>query len=128
MILYKRGHEHDKLSSDDLKKGLFEALEKLGTKKKILVIPPDFTRYHSRAGELTDYVWKYYNKSLTDILPAIGTHFPMTEKEIKLMFKDTPSSPETKKEINYVTSEAKKPHGPYLGDVFKDIDEKEEEY
>ena len=35
---------------------------------------------------------------------------------------------ETKKEINYVTSEAKKPHGPYLGDVFKDIDEKEEEY
>ena len=92
MILYKRGHEHDKLSSDDLKKGLFEALEKLGTKKRILVIPPDFTRHHSRAGELTNYVWKYYNKSLTDILPAIGTHFPMTEKEIKLMFNDTPSN------------------------------------
>ena len=35
---------------------------------------------------------------------------------------------ETKKEINYVTSEAKKPHGPYLEDVYEDVDKKKEEY
>ena len=92
MILYKRGHEKDKLSNEDLKNGLYEALEKLGKKNKVLVIPPDFTRFHSRAGELTNYTWKFYNKNLTDILPAIGTHFPMTKKEIKIMFGEIPSN------------------------------------
>lgn len=90
MLYYKRGHEKDNLSNEDLKNGLFEALDKLGQKKKVLVIPPDFTRFHSRAGDLTNYAWQYYKNNLTDILPAIGTHFPMTENEIKKMFNDTP--------------------------------------
>ena len=90
MILYKRGYEQDNLTNEDLKTGLYEALDKLGKRNKILVIPPDFTRFHSRAGDLTYYTWKYYNENLTDILPAIGTHFPMTENEIKTMFKNIP--------------------------------------
>lgn len=90
MLLYKRGDEKDNLSSMDLKNGLFEALKKFGNKKKVLALPPDFTRFHSRAGELTNFVWEYYKEKLTDILPAIGTHFPMTEEEIRKMFGDTP--------------------------------------
>jgi len=65
-------------------------MEKLGLKKKVLVVPPDFTRYHSRAGELTSAAWEYYGDSLTDILPALGTHSAMTEAEIKQMYGQTP--------------------------------------
>ena len=90
MLLYARGSETDVIESIDLKDALFSAFEKLGSKKKVLVIPPDFTRYHSRAGELTTISYDYYKNTLTDILPALGTHFPMTEKEITKMFPGIP--------------------------------------
>ncbi|HJX70783.1 MAG TPA: hypothetical protein VJ346_02490, partial [Bacteroidales bacterium] len=92
MLLYRRGSENDMLGPEDLKNGLFEALKKLGQKKKVLALPPDFTRFHSRAGELTRYAWEYYGRKLTDILPAIGTHFPMTSSEITAMFGEVPQS------------------------------------
>jgi len=90
VLLYKRGHENDNLSIQDLKEGFCSALEKLGPKKKVLAVPPDFTRYHSRAGELTFAAREYYGDSLTDILPALGTHSAMTEAEIKQMYGQTP--------------------------------------
>jgi nickel-dependent lactate racemase len=92
MLLYERGSDKDVLGPEDLKNGLFEALKKLGRRTKVLVIPPDFTRFHSRAGELTRYAWEYYGDRLTDILPAIGTHFPMTSGEITEMFGEIPQS------------------------------------
>lgn len=90
MIYYKTGSETTSLSSEDLKKGLFIALEKLGKREKVLVVPPDCTRFHSRAGELTVMVYDYYGKRLTDILPALGTHAPMNYKEIGNMFPGIP--------------------------------------
>jgi nickel-dependent lactate racemase len=91
MLLYQRGHRDDELTGEDLKKGLFQALDKLGSRKKVLGIPPDFTRFHSRAGELTRYCYQYYGDKLEDILPATGTHSPMTETQIKKMFGDVPA-------------------------------------
>lgn len=80
------------LSAQDLRDGLYAALKKIGPRKKVLAVPPDITRFHSRAGELTNLAWKYYGDKLTDILPATGTHYPMTDEEIKGMFSDTPRS------------------------------------
>ncbi|MBD3347323.1 MAG: DUF2088 domain-containing protein [Chitinivibrionales bacterium] len=91
-MLYSRGGSTGALSGEDMKKGLFEAFDKLGPKKKVLVIPPDITRYHSKAGVLTEYAWQYYGDALTDILPAIGTHYPMTDDEISAMFGSVPHS------------------------------------
>lgn len=90
VLLYSRGDENDNLSSEDLKEGLCAALEKLGPKKKVLAVPPDFTRCHSRAGELTFFAWQYYGSGLTDILPALGTHAAMTEAEIRQMYGEIP--------------------------------------
>jgi len=90
MLLYARGSETDVLTSDILREGLFSALDKLNFRNKVLVIPPDYTRYHSRAGELTALSYEYYQESLTDILPALGTHFAMTDKEIDEMFPGVP--------------------------------------
>jgi len=93
VLLYSRGHEYDNLTSRDLKEGLYTALDKLGPRKKVLAIPPDFTRSHSRAGELTSFAWQYYGSSLTDILPALGTHVPMSQAQIKQMFGQIPPAP-----------------------------------
>ncbi|MFZ1289963.1 MAG: lactate racemase domain-containing protein [Melioribacteraceae bacterium] len=90
MLLFARGSETDVIDSNFLKEILFSTFDKIGIKKKILTIPPDFTRYHSRAGELTTIAYNFYQNNLTDILPALGTHFAMTEKEIDKMFPGVP--------------------------------------
>jgi nickel-dependent lactate racemase len=90
MIYYKSGSENTVLSSKDLESGLFIALDKLGPRKKVLAVPPDCTRFHSRAGDLTTLVYKYYKDGLKDVLPAIGTHSPMTDNEIEVMFRGVP--------------------------------------
>lgn len=90
MLLYSRGSENDSLKESDLRVGISEALSKLGVRKKVLAVPPDFTRFHSHAGILTRLLWEYFQERLTDILPALGTHKPMTDQEIKTMFGDVP--------------------------------------
>ena len=92
MLYYKKGSDQTVLTDEDLKQGLFEALQLLGEKKKVLALPPDFTRFHSRAGILTKHAYEFYREKLTDILPAIGTHFPMSEVEIDKMFPSVPAN------------------------------------
>lgn len=92
MLYYKRGSESDVLTEEDLRQGLSEALGKLGERKKVLAIPPDYTRLHSHAGVVTRLAWEYYRSRLTDVLPALGTHAPMTGTEIKSMFGNVPLS------------------------------------
>ncbi|MBN1669812.1 MAG: DUF2088 domain-containing protein [Kiritimatiellae bacterium] len=61
--------------------------------KKVLLIPPDFTRFHSDAGTLTCQLYEMLAAgSAVDILPAIGTHRPMSGDEIARMFPGIPQS------------------------------------
>src|SRR5690606_24831233 len=92
MIYYQNGSATNNLSREDLEAGLREAFGKLGEKHKVLAIPPDYTRLASRAGELTEISWEYYGDRLTDILPALGTHTPMTDDQISHMFGKTPAN------------------------------------
>jgi nickel-dependent lactate racemase len=90
MIYYKTGSPDTVISPSELEYGLYSALVKLGVRKKVIVVPPDFTRYHSRSGDITSLIYKYYKTDLKDILPALGTHVPMTDEEIGEMYKDVP--------------------------------------
>ena len=92
MLYYETGSTEQELNAEDLKKGLYEALEKMGKKRKVLAIPPDYTRLPSRSGELTEFAWQYYGDALTDVLPALGTHSPMTAHQISHMFGTLPAS------------------------------------
>jgi len=92
VLFFGRGSRNDVLTSAEIKQGLFSALDKLGVRRKVLAIPPDFSRLHSQAGKLAQLVWEYYDEKLTDILPAIGTHAPMTSQEISAMFGDIPQT------------------------------------
>lgn len=59
--------------------------------KKVLILPPDFTRYHSNAGRITWHLYDMLKNSCeVDIMPALGTHVPVTESEWKAMFGDIP--------------------------------------
>jgi nickel-dependent lactate racemase len=93
MLYFEKGHPNYAFSRDEIKQAVFSVLDQLGPRRNVLAIPPDFTRFHSRAGELTLYAYEYYGADrLTDILPALGTHFPMTEAEIRKMFPGIPQS------------------------------------
>ncbi len=92
MIYSGTGSVNTKLDTAHLKKILVEALDQLGPRKRVLVIPPDFTRFHSQAGILTQFIWEYYGDALAAVLPALGTHTPMTEKQIREMFGNMPLS------------------------------------
>jgi nickel-dependent lactate racemase len=92
MIYFQSGSENAELSSGDLRDGLDEAFRALGDRKRVLVVPPDITRFHSRSGELTRYAWDYYGDAVRDILPALGTHEPMTSRELETMFLGVPRS------------------------------------
>ena len=80
------------MQTSDIKSKLFDALSSIGPRKRILIIPPDFTRYHSYAGKLTEWVYEYYGDAVKDILPALGTHTGMTDAQIKKMYGTVPLS------------------------------------
>ncbi len=58
-----------------------------GDVRKLLIVPPDITRLHSRAGWIAAYLYKRLSSHLDAwVLPALGTHFPMTREQCSLMF------------------------------------------
>jgi len=90
MTLFEQGSENGAIDLSELNEILVKTFDKLGKKKKVLILPPDFTRFHSFAGQITEMLWKYYGNSVTDILPALGTHVAMSVEEISKMFGNTP--------------------------------------
>lgn len=86
MIYEKEGG----LSREELRAALEQSLE--GKKlSKVLILPPDFTRMYSGAGTITEMYYDLLkDKCQVDIMPALGTHFAMTEEEWKAFFGSVP--------------------------------------
>ncbi len=78
-------------SDEQLRDALGGVFERLGPRQRVLALPPDFTRYHSKAGYLTCLVYEYYGDKLTDVMPALGTHFPMPAWQLDKMFPGLPA-------------------------------------
>lgn len=67
-------------------------LSQLGPLRRVLLLPPDFTRLHSWAGTLTSLLYeRLKDRAEVQILPALGTHFAMTAEEIAVMFPGVPA-------------------------------------
>ena len=92
VMYYARGSSSEKISDSDLRDGLGQALRALGTRRRVLAVPPDFTRFHSLAGRITELAWEHYGDSLTDVLPATGTHFAVSDEERRRMFGGVPAA------------------------------------
>ncbi|MHB8955609.1 MAG: nickel-dependent putative hexonate epimerase [Pirellulaceae bacterium] len=93
MTLYSAtGSATADISDLQLRDSLFQALDRLGTRKRVLALPPDFTRVHSRAGSLTCMAYEYFGERLTDVMPALGTHVPMSATQLNKMYPGLPHS------------------------------------
>jgi nickel-dependent lactate racemase len=84
------GSEQTDLSPEELSTLLAETLAKLGPRQSVLAVPPDQSRYHSRAGDLTSYAFQHYGDRLKAVLPALGTHTPMRPDQLAHMFPGVP--------------------------------------
>jgi nickel-dependent lactate racemase len=89
-LYYAVGSADTDLTPQQLNDFLVEGLAKLGTRNKVLAVPPDQTRAHSRAGDLTRYAWKHYGDRMKAVLPALGTHAPMNPERVAAMFGEMP--------------------------------------
>ena len=90
MIYYARGSKTDVITPEEVRDALFSVFKAMGPKRRVMAIPPDYTRLNSFAGPITDMVYEYYGDRLTDVMPALGTHTPMTDAQIADMFPGTP--------------------------------------
>ncbi|MBR5010450.1 MAG: DUF2088 domain-containing protein [Clostridia bacterium] len=78
------------LSRDEIRQELSKLLSDLPL-KKVLLLPPDYTRYHSYAGQITVMLWELLkDRCEVDIMPALGTHVPVSESEWEKMFAPIP--------------------------------------
>ncbi len=79
------------LTDDELRAALEQSLQGRNL-RRVLIIPPDFTRFHSQAGKITNLYYHLLKARgvLVDILPALGTHAPVTKEQWQLMYGDIP--------------------------------------
>lgn len=59
--------------------------------KRVLILPPDHTRLNSQAGPITAFAYELLVKAgvHVDVMPTLGTHNAMTEKQLRMMFGET---------------------------------------
>jgi nickel-dependent lactate racemase len=71
---------------------LANALADINDAGQVIILPPDITRFHSRAGFFTDIAARQLSGRLGAVLPALGTHMAMTPAELARMFPNTPQN------------------------------------
>ena len=71
---------------------LSKALADTNDSGQVIILPPDITRFHSRAGYLTDIAARELSGRLGAVLPALGTHMAMTSGELARMFPRVPGN------------------------------------
>jgi nickel-dependent lactate racemase len=92
MMYAERGSVRDDISSKELVELVRQSLKALGAARRVVAVPPDITRVHSQAGAITDIVYRELGSRLGAVLPALGTHAPMSDEEIRSMYPGTPRS------------------------------------
>ncbi len=78
------------LTEEDFREGLSRTFDAIGARRKVLLLPPDMSRLPSRAGELTVLSRELLGDRVTDIMPALGTHYAMTPAQLDQMFPGIP--------------------------------------
>ena len=92
MLYFARGSETDAITPAEVRGILRDVFQGMGPKKRVLALPPDITRLNSYAGPITEMCYDYFGPALTDVMPALGTHSPMSAQQISQMFGHTPAS------------------------------------
>ncbi|MBI9016513.1 MAG: DUF2088 domain-containing protein [Phycisphaerae bacterium] len=94
MWFYEEGKALDKsVQKDMMVRLLKEAAQRITPDiKKVLILPPDLTRFHSDAGVLTNDLYHLLGSDChVDVIPTLGQHVPHTPEENQWMFGDIPN-------------------------------------
>lgn len=85
------------ISPETMRRAVRKCLQSLSAQpRNVLLLPPDFTRSQSFAGKLTQLFYEELTGSAgfggcrVDIMPALGTHVPMTPAERSIFFGRIP--------------------------------------
>ncbi len=92
MMYAERGSVRDNISRSDLAVLVGQSLKALGEANRVIAVPPDITRLHSQAGAITDMAYRELGPRLGAVLPALGTHAPMSDEELDSMYPGTPKN------------------------------------
>lgn len=77
------------IRDEELIKVLREVLS--GVRGRVLLLPPDLTRLHSGGGKIANFCYHLLEgRCEVDVMPALGTHAPMTEAECQFLYGDIP--------------------------------------
>ncbi len=92
MELYRVAGVETGLTRAEIESALLASLEGRSP-RRVLILPPDFTRFHSNAGFITNF---YYHALTSrgaevDVMPTLGTHAPVTAEQRAAMFGDIPA-------------------------------------
>jgi nickel-dependent lactate racemase len=87
---YAQGSPQTDLTREDLRAALAETFQRLEPRRRVLALPPDYTRANSMAGPLTCLTHEYFGDRLTDVMPALGTHVAMSDRQIERMYPGVP--------------------------------------
>ena len=96
MNIFKTEKRQDGISGEEIASLLEQALADWQSRKgvvgKALLIPPDFTRFHSNAGFISEVFYNLLTAqgADVDVLPALGTHVPVSEVQWRTMFGSIP--------------------------------------
>jgi nickel-dependent lactate racemase len=84
--VFARGSPGAALTARDCREAVRAAVAHAGDASRTLVLPPDATRAHCGAGMLTRALYEETRAAEFCVMPALGTHRPMTPAQIRHMF------------------------------------------
>lgn len=84
-------HSDAGLSDGEIRAVLADSLSACPPLRRVLLLPPDHTRLHSGAGRIVQHLYEMLSPTCeVDVMPALGTHVPVTEGEWREMFGNVP--------------------------------------
>lgn len=91
-VYFAEGSPNSVIDAGRSEQLLDDLLRALGPLRRVLLLPPDFTRFHSGAGELTAFLYKRLaERADVEVMPALGTHEKMHPQEVQTMFPGVPA-------------------------------------
>ncbi|NMA13496.1 MAG: DUF2088 domain-containing protein [Chloroflexi bacterium] len=91
MNQFIRADQKEGLSNDQILAEIKKFFADKSDLKKVLLVPPDITRLNAYAGPITIMIYDLLkDKCEVEVMPALGTHMPMTEAELAFMYPGIP--------------------------------------
>ncbi len=89
--IYRIAGSSEGLTNEEIREAVLQSLEGRNL-HRVLILPPDFTRFHSNAGLITNIMYHALTDAgvSVDIMPTLGTHVAVTKEQWEAMYGDIP--------------------------------------